>query len=123
MAQQDAFFLQRMNDHVQYLRKIKETLNHQNDFYGCDCHLCALGRWLDNEGKEQAQSYGEDVQKLFEKLDQQHAEFHQVSQQALECSDNGDEKGSYEAMTQMHKLSNQLVNLLLEMDFKAKHAA
>lgn len=123
MQQTQAFFLQRMNDHVQYLRKIKETLNHEGDFQGCDCHLCALGHWLDHEAPQQVEYYGDEVAALLKQLDQQHCEFHKVSQEALSCSEAGDDAGSYQAMTQMHKLSNQLVNLLLEMDFKAKKAS
>lgn len=38
-----AFFLQRINDHVQYLSKIKATLTRGGDFQGTHCQDCALG--------------------------------------------------------------------------------
>ncbi len=40
------FFLARLNEHIQYLKKIKASLDDQNDFCGTDHHLCKLGNWL-----------------------------------------------------------------------------
>ena len=113
---QQAFFLQRINDHVQYLNKIKATLSKKGDFQGSDCHHCTLGKWLDGEGHEQARALGGDVSKLFEQLIDPHQKFHEASAQALTCMSLGDEVGQYRAMTEMHQLSNHLVQKLLEID-------
>ena len=116
MQQQHVFFLQRMNDHVQYLNKIKLTLSNQGNFQGLDCHQCALGKWLYGEGRTQAKQLGEEVRKLFDQLIEPHAAFHEASARALNCHQRGDEVGKYRAMTDMHKLSTGLIQKLLDMD-------
>lgn len=113
---QKAFFLQRMNDHVQYLGKIKATLNQCGDFQGTDCHHCALGQWLYGEGQKEPSSLGEDGHALFEQLITPHEHFHQASARALNALEAGDEVGQYRAMTEMHQLSNHLVKTLLNLD-------
>jgi len=45
-----AFFLQRLNDHVVYLKKVQRTLDGTEDFQVTDCHDCKLGKWLYGEG-------------------------------------------------------------------------
>ena len=118
-----AFFLQRMNDHVQYLGKIKATLNKRNDFRGTDCYHCALGKWLYAEGAEEAQALGADVHKLFEQLIEPHEKFHEASARALNAFEAGDELGQYRAMTEMHQLSNYLIQTLLDLDRSANQTS
>ena len=118
-----AFFLQRMNDHVQYLSKIKATLNQRSDFKGTDCHHCALGKWLYAEGAAEAQALGADVHKLFEQLIEPHEKFHEASARALAHFAAGDELAQYRAITEMHQLSNQLIKMLLDLDRYAHQKA
>ncbi|MFZ1341803.1 CZB domain-containing protein [Thiothrix eikelboomii] len=118
-----AFFLQRMNDHVQYLSKIKATLNKRGNFQGTDCHHCALGKWLYGEGPREVQALGADVHNLFEQLFEPHEKFHEASARALAHFKTGDELGQYRAMTEMHQLSSYLIKTLLDLDRTvAKHA-
>lgn len=114
-----AFFLQRINDHVQYLNKIKATLNQRGDFQGTDCQHCALGQWLYGTGAQEVQTLGIDAQKLFEQLIEPHEKFHEASTRALIHFQAGDEIGQYRAMTEMHQLSNQLIKTLLDLDRSA----
>lgn len=111
-----AFFLQRMNDHVQYLTKIKATITNRGDFQGSSCQHCKLGLWLYGEGQQQAEELGEPILSLFKGLSAPHEAFHQASARALESHQNGDEVGKYRAMTDMHQLSTQLIQTLLDMD-------
>lgn len=111
-----AFFLQRMNEHVQYLSKIKAALNKQTNFQGTDCQQCALGKWLYGEGLQEAHALGIDAQKLFEQLIEPHKKFHEASSRALTHFSEGDEVGQQRAMTEMHQLSNHLVQTLLDLD-------
>lgn len=111
-----AFYLQRMNDHIQYLQKIRATLNGTGDFQGTKCTECALGKWAYGEGRDEILSYGADMRDLYESLLEQHEAFHQVSSAALQCHHKADEHGQYRAMTTMHTLSNDLVQKLLKMD-------
>lgn len=114
-----AFFLQRINDHVQYLNKIKATLNQRGSFQGTDCHHCALGQWLYGNGAQEVQTLGIDAKKLFEQLIEPHEKFHEASARALSYFQAGDEIGQYRAMTEMHQLSNQLIKTLLDLDRSA----
>ncbi len=114
-----AFFLQRMNDHVQYLSKIKATLNHRGNFQGTDCQHCALGRWLYGTGAQEVQALGAEAHKLFEQLLEPHEKFHEASARALSHFQAGDEIGQYRAMTEMHQLSSYLIKTLLELDRSA----
>lgn len=114
-----AFFLQRMNDHVQYLSKIKATLNDTGSFQGTDCQHCALGQWLYGAGAQEVHTLGTDAHQLFEQLIEPHEKFHEASARALKHFEAGDEVGQYRAMTEMHQLSNQLIKTLLDLDHSA----
>ena len=109
-----AFFLQRLNDHALYLKKIQATLDGKGDFQGTDYHDCKLGKWIYGEGPEEAAAAG--VKQLFDKLLEPHQQFHDQSHDALEKQSAGDETGSRAAVTEMMKLSTTLVNTLLDMD-------
>jgi hypothetical protein len=112
-----AFFLQRLNDHVQYLKKIDNTLKGQGDFQGCNHHTCKLGVWMEKEGPQEVASLGNNkAVEVFESMKDPHEKFHTTSMQALEKKLAGDEEGSKSAMTEMHTLSALLSNKLLELD-------
>lgn len=115
-----AFFVQRLNDHVQYLDKVTKTLKGRADFHGCDCHCCKLGQWLDHGGTEEIQSFVPDATSIVPELLARHAEFHEVSNQALTFHELGQDQQAYRAMTQVHTLSNRLVSLLLTIDRQAR---
>lgn len=122
MSKKRSFFMQRLNDHIQYLDKVTKTLKGHSDFAGCDCRHCQLGKWLYGEAMEEVQQYDEEVQALFQTLLERHELFHQVSNEALISHHAGDANTAYKSMTEMHKLSNQLVNLLLKIDRHAQQA-
>lgn len=111
-----AFFLQRLNDHILYLNKIKLTLDDTGEFCGSDYHLCELGRWLYGDGKEQSANISSKMLEKFEELFEPHKEFHESSSIAVEAHKNGNTKTKSTAFTKMHTLSNRLVNVLLELD-------
>ncbi|SDZ94295.1 MAG: CZB domain-containing protein [Candidatus Thiothrix putei] len=111
-----AFFLKRLNDHVQYLRQMKGRLDGSNHFEPTTCRMCSLGGWLYGEGQREANAYGESMVELFNALFVPHERFHLASDEALRCQLDGNEIGMRRAFTEMHQLSNTLVNLLLQMD-------
>lgn len=112
-----AFFVLRLNDHIQYLKKVEKTLEGQADFKGTDCHECKLGQWLYNEGREEvALIQNEEATQLFDSLFEPHEQFHQISHQALEKAQAGDQAGAREAATQMYVLSNVISQKLLALD-------
>lgn len=112
-----AFFMLRLNDHVQYLKKMDATLKGQQDFAGSEHTACKLGQWLCGEGAaEVANLTDERAKAVFESMLEPHARFHQVGQQALEKKRSGDEAGAHAAMTELHTLSTVLMNKLIELD-------
>ncbi len=112
-----AFFLQRLNDHVQYLKKIDRTLKGEGDFEGTDHHACKLGQWMDTEGPGEVSALQDSrAGEIFESLKEPHERFHQVSHRAIEKKKAGDEAGVKAAMTEMHVLSATISNKLLELD-------
>ena len=113
---ESAFFLRRMNDHIQYLGKLKATLADKGDFQGSDHHSCKLGQWLDGEGPAQSSALGEDVKAAFDALLEPHERFHEASHRALACKAAGDTAGMETAMTEMFKLSVTLVDTLMKLD-------
>jgi len=115
-----AFFLLRLNDHVQYLRKIQATLDGQGDFRGTDFHDCKLGQWLYGDGPAEADAVGPDARGLFDRLFEPHKRFHEASHAAIEKQEAGDEVASKAEITEMMKLSVVLVDILLELDQLAK---
>lgn len=111
-----AFFLRRMNDHIQYLGKIKATLADKGDFQGTDHHSCKLGQWLDSEGPAQADAISKEARVIFDSLLDPHEQFHSASHLALERKAAGDKEGMEQAMTEMFKLSVGLVDMLMDLD-------
>lgn len=116
MATSNAFFVQRLNDHIQYLRRVTNTLKGKDDFHGTSCTQCQLGLWIYQEGREDLDACTPEGSHLFELLEEKHKRFHDFSNEALAQHSSGDSVGSYRAMTEMHKLSNEMVSLLLEAD-------
>ncbi len=111
-----AFFLLRMNDHIQYLGKLKAALEDKGDFQGSDHHSCKLGTWLDGEGAEQATALGAEARSVFDQLLGPHEQFHNASHEALAKKAAGDLQGMEASMTEMFRLSNTLVTLLMRLD-------
>ena len=67
-----AFFILRLNDHIQYLRKIQATLEGTGDFHGTDYHDCKLGKWLYSTGPAEAEAAGPEAKALFDSLFEPH---------------------------------------------------
>lgn len=111
-----AFFLQRLNDHVQYLNRIQRTLDGRGDFPGTDCHECALGHWLYGDGANEAAAVGDEAKQVFDGLLDPHERFHLASKRALDLQQSGDRSGSEQAITEMMKLSVVLVDNLIALD-------
>lgn len=111
-----AFFLLRMNDHIQYLNKIKATLDGKGEFRGSDHHSCKFGKWLDSDGPKEAAEIGADAKAIFEAIIAPHERFHQVSHQALAAHDAGNTAEEKQCVTEMHQLSSKLVDNLLALD-------
>ncbi len=115
-----AYFLLRLNDHIQYLRKIQATLDGKGDFRGTDCHDCKLGKWLHGDGPAEAAAVGPEAVALFESLFAPHQRFHQAGQEAITKQEVGDAVGSKAAVTEMMTLSASLVDILLALDKATK---
>jgi hypothetical protein len=111
-----AFFLLRINDHLQYLKKINATLEGRGDFRGGDHHSCKLGQWIDTSGPVEAAEAGSQAATLFESVREPHAQFHAASSRALALRAEGREQESVREITDMHRLSSALVDLLLGLD-------
>lgn len=111
-----AFFLQRLNDHIQYVDKLQSTLDGKGDFQGSSHRDCKLGAWLYSKGEEEITSLGDQGRPIYETLLDMHERFHGVGAEVLQKHAAGDAGGREAAMTQMHKLSNELVNKLLALD-------
>jgi hypothetical protein len=111
-----AFFLLRINDHLQYLKKINATLEGRGDFLGGDHHSCKLGQWIDSSGPREASEVGAQAVALFEGVRAPHEQFHVASSRALALRAQGQERESAREVTQMHRLSSALVDLLLGLD-------
>ena len=111
-----AFFLLRMNDHLQYLNRLHATLDGRGDFRGSGHHDCKLGRWLDTNGPVETGEIGPDAQSLFDSIIEPHRLFHEASSQALEFKEAGNQAAAEEKLTEMHQLSALLVDKLLKLD-------
>ncbi|WP_295388586.1 CZB domain-containing protein [uncultured Thiodictyon sp.] len=111
-----AFFLLRLNDHIQYLNRIKATLNGTGDFRGGSHHDCKLGKWMDGAGPAEAAEAGPAAKAVFDSLAEPHQQFHEASAKALELSLAGQASEAEAEMTAMHTLSGVLVDRLLELD-------
>ncbi len=111
------FFLKRLNEHVQYLKKMDSCLKGNEDFEGTSHTDCQLGQWLYGEAKDEIEELGNSKAKeLFNSLFEPHERFHILGKQALEKKKSGDEAGAQELLTELHQLSTTLINKLLELD-------
>jgi hypothetical protein len=115
-----AFFFQRLNDHIQYVRKIQKTLRGDGDFQGSDHQSCKLGQWLYGDGRKEAEAIGEDAVRKFEAILDPHQAFHDASAQALAAKASGDDATAQAKITEMDKLSVILIRELTALDDLAK---
>ncbi len=111
-----AFFLQRLNDHIQYLKKIQATLEGKGEFQGTDHQSCKLGLWLYGEGRGEAEEFGPQALAVFDSLIEPHEQFHDAGRNALEGHVAADATAREAAVTEMMRLSNVLVGRLLSLD-------
>jgi len=112
-----AFFIKRLNDHVQYLKRIDTAIKGESDFCGTNHRDCQLGQWLYGDGAtEVAAMENSQAKVVFESLFEPHEHFHVISQEALEKKQAGDETGSQALISELHVLSNTLSNKLLKLD-------
>lgn len=112
-----AFFLMRLNDHIQYLKNVEKRLKGENDFTGSNHHECKLGKWLYGEGSiEVAKLKNKKAQEVFDSLFEPHQRFHEASSQALEKYYAGDIQGAHQAITDMHVFSRIITQKLLQLD-------
>ena len=116
MSSKKAFFMQRLNDHIQYLDKVTRTIKGKMEFAGTNCRCCKLGQWIYAEGREEISSYAPAAAPLFEQLIEKHEEFHVISNTILAQFHAGDISQIHQEMTEVHKLSSQLVSILLDID-------
>jgi len=112
----NAFFFKRLNDHVQYLKKVQGAIEDKNRFEGTDPHHCKLGEWLYGSGPDEAAQISAEARVVFDELFEPHERFHNASARALEKHAAGDDAGCEQEMTEMHTLSGVLVNILLKLD-------
>ncbi|WP_419605416.1 CZB domain-containing protein [Thiolapillus sp.] len=112
----NAFFFQRLNDHIQYLRKVQGAIEDKNNFEGTDPHHCKLGEWLYGTGPEEAAAISNETRTIFDELFEPHERFHNANHRALEKHAAGDHEGCEKEMTEMHTLSGVLVNILIKLD-------
>lgn len=111
-----AFYFQRINDHVQYLRKLEDTLQDKGDFRGTDHHSCKLGKWIDTDGPGELPQGNDQAKQLFDEMIQVHEHFHVSGENALSAKSAGDSAASRQAVTEMIKDSNFLISKLMDLD-------
>lgn len=118
-----AFFMLRLNDHIQYMIKIQKTLNGCGDFIGTDYNTCKLGQWLCGDGPQDVKAVGNpEIENIFESLFEPHKKFHDVSQKAIQFFDEGQKLKADASVTEMIVLSNKLVDILLKLDVITKNS-
>jgi hypothetical protein len=115
-----AFFFLRINDHVQYVRKIQKTLNGEGDFQGTDHYSCKLGQWIYGDGRKEVEALGDAAIEKFEAILDPHQAFHNASSRALAARAVGDEAAAQSAITEMDKLSVILIRELTALDSLTK---
>jgi len=112
-----AFFLMRLNDHIQYLKEIEATLVGEGTFSGSSHQECKLGKWLYGDGPSEIDALqSKKLQEIFNSLFEPHERFHNASKQALEKKRRGEEQAAQAAVTEMHILSHIIAQKLLELD-------
>jgi hypothetical protein len=120
------FFLQRVNDHLQYLNQINETLEndrcfeeqtHIDCFKGTSELECQLGRWFYGEGSTEITVLKNPrIKALFDGLFEPHTRFHAISKEAINKRQAGDKKGAQAAVAEMKKISNLLTSHMLQLE-------
>lgn len=112
-----AFFMMRLNDHIQYLKKIDATLKGQSDFQGTTHTDCKLGKWLYGDGPTEIAAMKDNrAKEVFDSILEPHERFHILGKKALENKQAGDEDAMKQALTSLYTLSTVLTNRLLELD-------
>jgi len=112
-----AFFMKRLNDHIQYLKQIDAVVRGESDFKGTTHEACELGQWICHEGPEEIAAMTDTrAKEVFESLLEPHERFHDLGEKALEYMKANDEDNMKAAVTEMHVVSTIITNKLLELD-------
>ncbi len=111
-----AFFFQRINDHLQYLRKLEKTLKDEGDFQGAAHTDCKLGKWMYGDGRQEVQELGEQGVQIFDALFDKHQSFHDAGARALAAKLAGQSEAMSKEVTEMIRMSNVLIAGLTELD-------
>ena len=113
-----AFFMMRLNDHIQYLKKMNAALKGKEEFQGTNHKECKLGQWLysDEATKEIATLENSKAKEIFESLLEPHEHFHGLGKEALDQKQAGNDAAAQKLLTQLHVLSTTLTNQLLALD-------
>ena len=121
------FFLERVNDHLQYFKHINHTLENEKCFQKNskedDCFRgtkdteCNLGRWLYGEGSVEIKAFkNSQIEALFRSLFEPHTRFHTVSKEAIFKRQAGDKEGAQAMIVKMKEISNLLTSQILELE-------
>jgi hypothetical protein len=121
-----AFFRKRVNDHVQYLHHLNQTLEDNRCFEEptpSDCFKgtsdtnCNLGRWLYGEGLIEITALkNPNIKHIFYTIFEPHTRFHALSKEAIEKRQAGDKQGAQALIAEMTEISEQLTTQLLELE-------
>ncbi|MFK5893120.1 MAG: CZB domain-containing protein [Pseudomonadota bacterium] len=118
----NSFLMFRLNDHIQYMKKIQRTLSDKSDFKGLEHQHCKLGEWLYGDGIEEIKSTNnKELEEIFQSLYEPHKKYHDASKKALQHHNENNEKEARQYETKMIVISSILVNLLLKLDASAKN--
>ena len=117
MSEKKAFFLSRLNEHLQYMGDVEKSLNGDCEFQGCEFNHCQLGQWLYGAGTEEVLSLKNNrALKMFNRLFDVHKKFHEAGDQALLQKRRGYSEISSQCLSDMQLFCSQLITILLALD-------
>jgi methyl-accepting chemotaxis protein len=101
-------------DHLEWIRKLKQSLDDRGDFSGAlaiSQRDCDLGKWLYSRGLEKYDRFP-----LILELERTHQELHSIAENVIQMRDSGDRAGAKEEFSKMRPISEKVIALLMELE-------
>ena len=107
--------LKRVVDHANWMENVALTIEGKMDWMPTDHTNCKLGKWYYGEGQEEIKQYGEEAERIFQKMEPAHAKIHKLGIEAIAKAKEGEGEKAYEAVSQMLENSSEIIDLLLQL--------
>lgn len=108
-------FRKALDNHLNYLKDVQETIHGVSDYCGTDHLACPLGKWIYGKGAEDVKVFGQKAMAIFQQLHEPHEQFHISSNKVIQAFSDHKQEEAKRPLSDMIIQSNKLIQLITEL--------